>query len=234
MEELLNAMAQAVTLLFSGAKALWEIIGTSMRVSLAAVLISMVLGIPLGYALGMGRSVFKRFWLMVVNTGMGLPPVVAGLVVYLFLSHSGPLGRFDLLFSTSAMVIAQVLIASPLVVGVTAAAIGSVPLELRLQARSLGASPLQEAALTVKEARRGVMAAVVAGFGGVISEVGAVMMVGGNIEHSTRVMTTAIVLETSKGQFGSALALGMILVGMAFVVNGLLTTLQQSGARYER
>jgi len=234
MQAILNAIVQAAVLLFTGTQALWEIIGTSMRVSLIAVVISTVLGIPLGYALGMGKSASKRFWLIIVNTGMGLPPVVAGLLVYMFLSRTGPFGGLRLLFSTPAMITAQVLIATPLVIGVTAAAIGSVPLELRLQARSLGASRLHEAALTIKEARRGVMAAVVAGFGGVISEVGAVMMVGGNIEHSTRVMTTAIVLETSKGDFGAALALGFILIGIAFVVNGLLTALQQSGARYER
>jgi len=132
------------------------------------------------------------------------------------------------------MVVAQVIISTPLVTGVTAASIGSVPIELRLQARSLGASAWQEAVLTIKEARKGVMAAVVAGFGGIISEVGAVMIVGGNIEHSTRVMTTAIVLESRKGNFGVALALGFILIGLSFVINNGLTALQQSGGRYER
>jgi len=234
MDVIWQAVVEAVRLLTTGASSIFEIIFLSLRVSALAVGISMVIGIPLGYLLGVGRFVGRRFSLIIVNTGMGLPPVVAGLLVFMFLSRSGPLGDLALLFSTPAMVIAQVFISTPLVTGVTAAAVASVPLELRLQARSLGASWWQEAMLTIKEARRGVMAAVVAGFGGIISEVGAVMMVGGNIEHSTRVMTTAIVLETRKGNFGTALALGFILIGIAFVINGLLTTLQQSGARYER
>ena len=198
------------------------------------LIVVLVLGVPLGYALGASRFSGRKVMLVLVNTGMGLPPVVAGLVVYLTLSRSGPVGDWGLLFSQPAMIVAQVLIATPLVLGVTAAATGSVPLELRLQARSLGASRLQEAWLVLKEARRGVMAAVVAGFGGVISEVGAVMMVGGNIRGSTRVMTTAIVLETRRGEFGAALALGLILIGMAAIINVLLTTLQHGGARYER
>lgn len=234
MELIWSAVVEAVRLLTTGASAIFEIIWLSLRVSALAVAIAMVIGIPIGYVLGVGRFVGRRLSLVIVNTGMGLPPVVAGLIVFMFLSRSGPLGDLGLLFSTPAMIIAQVFISTPLVTGVTAAAVGSVPLELRLQARSLGASWWQEAMLTIKEARRGVMAAVVAGFGGIISEVGAVMMVGGNIEHSTRVMTTAIVLESRKGHFGTALALGFILIGIAFVINGLLTTLQQSGARYER
>jgi tungstate transport system permease protein len=183
---------------------------------------------------------------------MGLPPVVVGLIVYMFLSRSGPIADLyvnvadviwaanaphtepRMLFTVPAMIVAQVLISTPLVTGVSAAAIASVPMELRLQARSLGASAWHEAVLTIKEARRGVMAAIVAGFGGIISEVGAVMTVGGNIEHSTRVMTTAIVLEARKGNFGIALALGFILIGISFAINNGLTALQQSGGRYER
>ncbi len=234
MEPIVEGFVEAGRLLASGASAVYEIIFLSLRVSALAVAIAMLVGIPLGYVLGVGRFKGRSVALILVNTGMGLPPVVAGLLVYMFLSRSGPLGDLRLLFTVPAMIIAQVLIATPLVTGVTAAAIGSVPLELRLQARSLGASWLQESWLTVKEARRGVMAAVVAGFGGIISEVGAVMIVGGNIEHSTRVMTTAIVLEARKGNFGTALALGLILIGIAFAINGMLTGLQQSGARYER
>jgi len=234
MEVIWNAVVEAAQLLGSGAPFLFEIIFLSLRVSAIAVGIAMVVGIPIGYLLGVGRFFGRRLSLVIVNTGMGLPPVVAGLIVFMFLSRSGPLGDLRLLFSTPAMIIAQVFISTPLVAGVTTAAVASVPLELRLQARSLGASWGQEAVLTIKEARRGVMAAVVAGFGGIISEVGAVMIVGGNIEHSTRVMTTAIVLEARKGNFGTALALGFILIGISFVINGLLTTLQQSGARYER
>jgi tungstate transport system permease protein len=244
MEVIWNGVVQAVQLLFGGDAATWEIIWLSLRVSGISLTFAMIVGVPLGYLLGSRRFVGKRLMMIVVNTGMGLPPVVAGLVVYLFLSRSGPIADVwtslsgqespRMLFTVGAMMLAQFVISSPLVVGVTAAAVASVPVELRLQARSLGASAVQEATLTIKEARRGVMAAVVAGFGGIISEVGAVMLVGGNIEHSTRVMTTAIVLETRKGNFGLALALGLILIGISFAINNGLTALQQSGGRYER
>jgi len=252
MEVFWNAGVQAIQLLFSGEVSVWEIIALSLRVSGVSILIAMGIGIPVGYLMGSRRFRGRRFMEILVNTGMGLPPVVAGLLVYMMLSRSGPIAeawvtlanRFAaaaaphaeprMLFTVGAMLVAQVLISTPLVMGVTAAAIGSVPMELRWQARSLGASGIQEAILTIKEARRGVMAAVVAGFGGIISEVGAVMIVGGNIEHSTRVMTTAIVLEARKGNFGLALALGFILIGISFAINNGLTWLQQSGGRYER
>jgi len=229
-----NSVVEAIGLLGTGAVGVWEIIGLSLRVSGVSLLIAMAVGVPLGYLIGARRFVGRRLLMILVNTGMGLPPVVAGLIVYMFLSRSGPLGSLQLLFTVPAMIIAQFMIATPLVTGVTAAAIGSVPMELRLQARSLGASAFHEALLVVKEARRGVMSAVVAGFGGIISEVGAVMIVGGNVEHSTRVMTTAIVLEARKGNFGLALALGFILIAISFAINNGLTALQQSGGRYER
>lgn len=206
----------------------------SLEVSGAAVLLATLIGVPLGYALGVSRFWGRRAALAVVNTGMALPPVVAGLFVYMLLSRSGPLGGLDLLFSKGAMVAAQVVIATPLVAGVTAAACASIPAGVRLQARGLGAGVLDEARLVLGEARKGVMAAVVAGFGGIISEVGAVMLVGGNIAGSTRVMTTAIVLETRQGHFGTAVALGLVLVGIAAVINGALTALQHGGVRYER
>jgi len=244
MEVLWNAIVDAGRLLFTGEVSVWEIIALSLNVSGVSVLIAMAIGIPLGYLIGSRRFAGRRFINVLVNTGMGLPPVVVGLIVYMFLSRSGPVPDVwewitgqsapRMLFTVPAMVVAQVIISTPLVTGVTAASIGSVPIELRLQARSLGASAWQEAVLTIKEARKGVMAAVVAGFGGIISEVGAVMIVGGNIEHSTRVMTTAIVLESRKGNFGVALALGFILIGLSFVINNGLTALQQSGGRYER
>jgi tungstate transport system permease protein len=252
MDVIWNAAVDAVQLLTTGEITVYEIILLSLEVSGFSILIAMSVGIPLGYLIGSRRFLGRRFVEVVVNTGMGLPPVVAGLVVYMFLSRSGPIAELwvgilnsaqpagaphpepRMLFTVGAMLVAQVLISTPLVTGVTAAAIGSVPVELRLQARSLGASAWQEAVLTIKEARRGVMAAVVAGFGGIISEVGAVMIVGGNIEGSTRVMTTAIVLEARKGNFGLALALGFILIGISFAINNGLTWLQQSGGRYER
>lgn len=244
MEIYWNGIQQAAKLLTSGDPYTYGIIGLSLRVSGISLLIAMLIGIPLGYLIGSRRFYGRGLVTAVVNTGMGLPPVVVGLVVYMFISRSGPLAEGWLallnaampriLFTVPAMIIAQVIISTPIVVGVTLAAVGSVPIELRLQARSLGASKWHEAALTIKEARRGVMAAVAAGFGGIISEVGAVSMVGGNIEGSTRVMTTAIVLETNKGEFGKALALGFILIGIAFIIMNGMTWLQQSGGRYER
>jgi len=244
MEIYWKAIVEGAGLLSSGDPYTFGIIGLSLRVSGIALLIATLLGIPAGYLLGSRRFVGRGLINAVVNTGMGLPPVVVGLIVYMFVSRSGPLAEAwtssfggimpRILYTVPAMLIAQVIISLPLIVGVTFAAVGSVPIELRLQARSLGASRWHEAALTIKEARRGVMAAVAAGFGGIISEVGAVSMVGGNIEGSTRVMTTAIVLETNKGNFGKALALGFILIGIAFIVMNGVTWLQQSGGRYER
>ena len=214
---------------------LWAVIATSLAVSGTATVIATVIGLPLGYVLGTGLFRGKRavalLTILLVNTGMGLPPVAVGLVVYLLLSRTGPLGFMGLLFSQPAMIIAQVIIATPLVAGVTAASVASVPQEMRLQARSLGAGRLREAWVTLLETRKGIMAAVVAGFGGVMSEVGAVMMVGGNIQGSTRVMTTAIVLETRQGNFAKAGALVVVLIGIAMLVNGALTALQMTGTR---
>ncbi|TLM72523.1 MAG: ABC transporter permease subunit, partial [Actinobacteria bacterium] len=168
------------------------------------------------------------------NAGRGLPPVVVGLVVAMTLSRRGPLGGLELLYSRPAMVIAQVVIALPVVMAVTAAAVRSVPRELRLQARSLGASAPQEAWLTLSEARLGLAAAVAAGFGAVISEVGAVMMVGGNLAGDTRVMTTAIVQFTRMGRYGPALALGAVLMSLVVAVNVVITAFQGSADRYYR
>ena len=244
MEVFWNATVEAATLLFGGDAGTYEIIALSLRVSGISLLIAMAIGVPLGYLIGSRRFGGRGLVVALINTGMGLPPVVVGLVVYILVSRSGPLAdvHFSLfneamprvLYTIPAMVIAQVIISTPLVTGVTLAAVGSVPAELRLQARSLGASRLQEAALTLKEARWGVMAAVAAGFGGIISEVGAVNMVGGNIEGKTRVMTTAIMLETGQGNYGLALGLGIILLGIAFVIMNGFTRVQQSGGRYER
>lgn len=244
MEVFWKAITEGVQLLGSGDPYTYGIIALSLRVSGISLLIAAALGIPLGYLIGSRRFPGRGLVNSIINTGMGLPPVVVGLIVYMLVSRSGPLSEAwtawlggimpRILYTVPAMISAQVIISLPLVVGVTLAAVGSVPVELRLQARSLGASKWQEAALTIKEARRGVMAAVAAGFGGIISEVGAVSMVGGNIEGSTRVMTTAIVLETNKGNFGKALALGFILIGIAFLIMNGMTWLQQSGSRYER
>lgn len=203
----------------------------SLRVSGTALFLSTLVGIPLGLYLGLVRFVGRPAIIAFLYTGMGFPPVVAGLVVYLLLSRSGPLGQLNAalipaLFTPGGMIMAQSLIAFPLVAGFTMAAVMSVDPQLRQQMRALGATRWQTALTTLSEARIGVLIAVIAGFGRIIAEVGAVMMVGGNIEHRTRVLTTAIVLETRKGNFDLAIALGLILLTMAFLINGFMLFLQ--------
>ncbi|KAF0207362.1 MAG: ABC transporter permease [Actinomycetota bacterium] len=234
MDIFIGAFRDGLTMLVSGATDVWSIVLVSIQVSGVAVLLALVLGIPIGFALGTKRFVGRRMMLIIANTGMGLPPVVVGLVVAMLLSRRGPFGKLELLYSQPAMVFAQLIIALPVVAAVSAAAVSAVPRELRLQARSLGASRLQEALMTLKEARMGLLAAVAAGFGSIISEVGAVTMVGGNLAGKTRVMTTAIVQYTRMGDYGPALALASLLMGMVLVVNILLTQVQQSAERYEK
>ena len=210
---------------------LLPIVLLSLYVSGAALAIASAVGVPLGAALGLRRLPGQGFVQLVLYTGMGLPPVVVGLFVYLWLSRSGPLGWLGWLFTPRAMIAAQVIIALPLVAGLTMSAVQSVDPALRLQVRSLGASPPQVMWAVLSEARPGVLAAVMAAFGSILSEVGAVMLVGGNIEGSTRVLTTAIVLETRKGNFELALALGGVLLALAFVSNFLLLRLPGRGLR---
>ncbi len=226
MGELARGVAQAVELILSGDPALWRIILLSLRVTGIALAISTLTGMPLGAALGLSRIRARGLITSVLYTGMGLPPVVVGLFVYLMLSRSGPLGRLGWLFTPNAMVTAEVIIAFPLVCGLTMTAMRSVDPALRLQVRSLGATRWQEIATVVVEARIGVVVAIVAGFGSIISEVGAVMLVGGDIEGRTRVLTTAIVLDTRTGQFSFAIALGSILLSLAFIANALMLRLQ--------
>ncbi len=205
---------------------LWPIIGLSLRVSGTALLISSLAGIPLGAWLGLAQFRGKRLAAALVHTGMALPPVVVGLVIYLLLSRSGPLADLGWLFTPQAMILAQTVLALPWVVGITVAAVAAVPAELLLQVRSLGASRWQARWTLLREARQGVLLAVAAAFGRSISEVGAVMMVGGNIQGHTRVMTTAVVLETGKGQFGLALALGTWLLALALLANLVIVRAQ--------
>ncbi|MCX8044862.1 MAG: ABC transporter permease [Desulfobacterota bacterium] len=199
----------------------------SLKVSGIATLISVVLGMTAGVMIGLSEFPGKKIIVSMVNTGMGLPPVVVGLFVTILLWRSGPLGFLDLLYTPAAIVIAQALIATPIVTGITVAAIQHLPKNLRLQILALGATRVQMVWLLVKEARLPLLAAVMAGFGGVISEVGASIMVGGNIKGYTRVLTTATVMEASRGNFDLAIALGIILLVLAFMINILLTAIQQ-------
>lgn len=226
MEEIFNGLTQAVQLLARADPALMEIISLSLRVSGIALAISTLLGVPLGAALGLSRVRARGLITALLYTGMGLPPVVVGLVVYLMLSRSGPFGGLTWLFTPNAMITAQVIIAFPVVAGLTMAAVQSIDPALRLQVRSLGATRWQETWAVLREARIGVVAAIVAAFGAVISEVGAVMLVGGNIDGKTRVLTTAIVLNTRTGEFSGAMALGIVLLALAFIANVAMLQLQ--------
>ncbi len=203
----------------------------SLEVSASATLISLLMGLPLGTVLALGKFRGRSFLLSVVNTGMGLPPVVVGLFVATMLWRSGPLGDLELIYTPAAMVIAQVIIAFPVVSGLTAAALQSLDPRLRLQLLGLGASRAQMIWMLWREARLPLLAALMAGFGSVISEIGASMMVGGNIRYQTRVLTTSIVLDTSRGDFQSAIALALLLLIITFLVNWSLTWIQQRGAK---
>lgn len=226
MDELVRGFAQAVQLIFSGDATLLGIVALTLQVSGAALLLAMLFGIPLGAALGLSRIRAQTVITILLYTGMGLPPVVVGLFVYLMLSRSGPFGALGWLFTPTAMIVAQVIIAFPVMAGLTMTAVQSVDPQLRVQARALGATRAQEMWTVLSEARIGVVAAIVAAFGAIISEVGAVMLVGGNIEGKTRVLTTAIVLNTRTGEFALALALGIILLLIAFLINGAMLRLQ--------
>ena len=228
MQTLLDALREAINLIIALDPAILEIVGRSLSVALVALLISAVLGIPWGVWLAFSQFSGKRIFTTFVYTGMGMPPVVAGLLVYLMLSRQGPLGDLAWLFSFRAMVIAQVIIATPIIVGVTMTSVQAVDPSLKIQLRALGATQLQAQVSILREARNGVIVGLVAGFGSIISEVGAVMLVGGNIEGRTRVLTTAIVLETRKGNYDLALALGLILLSLSFVMNGIMMVGQQN------
>ena len=223
----MNAIGEAIRLIFSGDPGLWEIVLLTLFVSGAALLIAAILGVPSGAWLGLRTFRGERWLKTVIYTGMGFPPVVIGLVVFLLLSRQGILGRFDWLFTPQAMILAQIILALPLVIGVTMSAVHAVHPDLHLQLRSLGATDGQVMRTVLSEARYGVIVGLVAGFGAAVSEVGAVMLVGGNIEGKTRVMTTAIVLETRQGNFELALALGVILLALAFLANLVAVRLQQ-------
>jgi tungstate transport system permease protein len=228
MDELVRGLIRAASLIWTADPAVLEIVHLSLLVTGIALGISTLMGVPAGAALGLWTRIRLRGLVTVLlYTGMGLPPVVVGLAVYLLLSRSGPLGGLDWLFTPRAMVLAQIVIALPVVAGLTMAAVQSVDPGLRLQVRALGATRWQELIAVLREARVGVLAAIVAAFGSIISEVGAVMLVGGNIEGRTRVLTTAIVLNTRMGDFDLALALGLILLLLAFLANAGLFWLQQ-------
>lgn len=218
---------KALQLLLSGDKEVYSIALLTIKVSGTATLISLILGVPMGLYFAVARFRGREFMVGVVNAGMGLPPTVVGLWVALFFWRRGPLGFLGLMYTPAAMVIAQTIIALPLVAGLTMSAVQQLSPKLRLQILALGASPLQFWWLILHEVRLGVLAAVMAGFGRVIAEVGASMAVGGNVRWYSRVLTTSIVLEVNKGNFSLALALSFILLFISYGVTYWLTVLQQ-------
>lgn len=227
MELIWEGTKEALRLLFRGDREVLHIALVSLQVSGIATALSLLIGVPLGMALALRSFRGRHLVVALVNTGMGLPPVVVGLFVSVMLWRSGPLGVLRLLYTPGAIVIAQFVIAFPIVIGLTLAAVQQINPKLRLQLVALGASRIQVLWLLVREARLPLLAAVMAGFGAVISEVGASMMVGGNIKGYTRVLTTATVLETGMGNFEIAIALGLILLLITFAVNWGLTRIQQ-------
>ena len=226
MNDLFQGLSQAFGLILSLDPALYEIIWFSLYVSGIALAYSTLIGIPLGALMGLKRFIGRRFVMALLYTGMGFPPVVIGLFVYLMLSRSGPIGGLGWLFTPKAIVTAQTIIAFPLVAGFTMAAVMGVNPNLRRQLISLGATDWQATLAVLLEARIGVIVSIIAGFGSIISEVGAVILVGGNIEGKTRTLTTAIVLETGKGNFDLAMALGVILLLISFFINFAMIRLQ--------
>ncbi|WP_066375237.1 ABC transporter permease [Herbidospora mongoliensis] len=227
MDVLFNGLVDAIRLLLTGDQDSWSITALTLRVSLTATAIALLIGLPLGATVALARFPGRRIALAAVNTGMGLPPVVVGLFVTVLLWRSGPVGGLGLLYTPTAMVIAQAAIATPIVVALVAAALQQVDPDFRVQMRALGATPIRALAALLGEARLPLLAAAMAAFGAVVSEVGAAQMVGGNLAGQTRVLTTAAVLATSRGQFSLAIAFGLILLLIAFAVNLSLTLIQQ-------
>ncbi len=219
MDEIRQAFHAALTLLIEMDARLWEIVWLSLEVSLSAVLIAALIGLPLGAALALQRFPGRKVAIVSLNVMMGLPPVVVGLVVYLLFSRAGPLGVFGLLFTPWAMIVAQVVLVVPIVASLARQVIESLWEEYRETFRSLAVPPSTALLALLWDARFALVTALLAGFGRAIAEVGAVMIVGGNIDHVTRVMTTAIALEVSKGNLSLALALGMVLIGLSLAIN---------------
>lgn len=227
MELILDGLKKALDIILSADPEVIRITLLTLRVSFTSILISTLIGLPLGMALGLSRFKGRKFILVFINIGMGLPPVVAGLWITLLLWRSGPLGQFSLLYTPAAIVMAQVLVSLPIITGLTSSAFQQINDKLLLQIKAMGATKRQTLLILLKESRIAVMAAIIAGFGRVIAEVGAAMMVGGNILGDTRILTTTIVMEVSKGNFDLALALSFILLSAAFLITGTLTFLQQ-------
>lgn len=228
MEFIFQGLNKALYLIFSGNAEICAIARLSLTVSLLATALAVLAGVPLGSWIAVKKFPLKKLLIALVNTGMGLPPVVAGLVVMLFLARSGPLGCLNWLYTPAGMILAQFVIALPIITALSVSAMQSVDPRFYQQVLTLGASDWQAIKVCLNEIRLTVLAAVIAGFGRLVAEVGAVMIVGGNIRHQTRMLTTATVMETNMGNFDMAIALGLILLTLGFIVNLALTLIQQN------
>jgi tungstate transport system permease protein len=224
-----EGLREAVHLILHGDGELRHILWVTLHVGVAATFFAALLGLPLGLAFGLGRFRGRRLGLALLNAGLGLPPVVVGLVVALFLFRGAPLGGLEWIYTLNGVILAQTILALPLLAAFTATAVAAVPAALIGQARALGASRRQVAVLALREARVGVIGALIAAFGSAVSEVGAVVLVGGNIHGQTQTLATAVLTEVSAGEYGTAIALGIILLGLIIVCGGMLTVLQQGG-----
>ncbi len=227
MELVWEGFKKALEMIMTGDPEILHITWLTLRVSMTATLISVIMGIPLGVILGLTTFPGRKLIVTIINIGMGLPPVVAGLWVTLLLWRSGPLGQHALLYTPTAIIAAQVLVSLPIIIGLTTSAFQQIDHRLRMQIKALGASRWQSVLILLKESRLAILAAIMAGLGRVLAEVGASMMVGGNIKGETRILTTAMVMEVSKGNFDIAIALSFILMALAFLITFLLTYLQQ-------
>lgn len=226
-----EGIVKAIEMIISGDREIMQITYTTLRVCLTAIFVSTVVGLPLGVLLGLRSFPGKRLILVFVNIGMGLPPVVAGLYITMLLWRSGPLGHLGLLYTTHAIIIAQILVSLPIIIGLTSAAFGQIDSKMLMQIKALGATNFQRFSLLLRETKLAIMAAIMAGLGRVLAEVGAAMMVGGNIKGDTRILTTSMVMEVSKGNFDVAIALSLILMTLAFIITFILTSLQQRKQR---
>ncbi|MDQ0155253.1 ABC transporter permease [Robertmurraya andreesenii] len=231
MDLLLDGLKRALEMIAAGDPEILEITWRTLRVSLTAVLISTIIGIPLGIIIGLTKFPGRKLLLVFINIGMGLPPVIAGLWITIFLWRSGPLGHLSLLYTPTAIIMAQVLVSLPILIGLTSSAFQEINEKMMMQIKALGATRLQFFRILLIETRVAILAAIIAGFGRVIAEVGAAMMVGGNIKGDTRILTTSIVMEVSKGNFDIAFALSFIIMTIAFMITFCLTFLQQRGRK---
>lgn len=227
MDLLWGGIKQALQMILSGDKEIFEISLLTLRVSFTAILFSTLVGIPIGVLLGLKNFPGRKVVMVFVNIGMGIPPVVAGLAITMMLWRSGPFGDLQLLYTPTAISMAQILVSLPIVIGLTSSAFQQIDHKMLLLIRALGATKLQQLMILLKEIRFAIMAAIMAGFGRVLAEVGAAMMVGGNVKGDTRILTTSIVMEVSKGNFDIAIALSFILMTLAFLITFILTSLQQ-------